>query len=667
MDSDIRYGSKIGGFVGTGERGAGGRGVVYAAHDPELDRRVALKVLRAAAATEEERMRMLREGQAMARGTHPNVITVYEVGVEGSLVFLAQELLDAGSLGQWLDKKPRSQADIIAKFVAAGQGLAAAHKAGRVHRDFKPDNVLLGKDGRVRGSDFGLARALGPGEDDLPAKTRANMARAQLELSRSPMSPLTRTGAVMGTPMFMAPVQHNGERADERSDQFAFSVALYRALYGEWPLAGKTAVALADAVIEGRMEKPPRGAKVPAWLRKIIVRGRATNPAERYPTMDAMLADLARPPSHKLRNASIAVIALGLVGGAVIGGYALRTHDDELGHTKLPLPNLDPMLLSIVHNVGWFSTAVERDQLAEATEKYDMAAALARDNAQPAAASIAWSSGALVLALQGDLDPARKRLKDADESKGTDPNALAYADLATAAILRMAGELEPAIAHATECEREFATTPELAALCAQLHGEAVSERGDRVLARQAFDKGLALPGISEVRALAIKLDLLVLDLDEGGKLDDIVARAAALQADADRLGGTTPAIRAAIVLARAHVAQAETQQALADLERVKPDTLQDFDAKTHASIALFEAQALLGDDDALAKLDQTRATAEDRGCIALAYAARLGYVEAELLTKPSDTATHDQKKLIADAKKHHFGRIAHLAETITQR
>jgi len=121
------------------------------------------------------------------------------------------------------------------------------------------------------------------------------------------------------------------------------------------------------------------------------------------------------------------------------------------------------------------------------------------------------------------------------------------------------------------------------------------------------------------------------------------------------------------VLARAHVAQAETQQALADLERVKPDTLQDFDAKTHASIALFEAQALLGDDDALAKLDQTRATAEDRGCIALAYAARLGYVEAELLTKPSDTATHDQKKLIADAKKHHFGRIAHLAETITQR
>ncbi|MEO8554618.1 MAG: serine/threonine-protein kinase, partial [Kofleriaceae bacterium] len=195
MASEIRYGTKIGGFTVTGELGSGGMGVVYAAHDPELDRRVALKVLRADAATDEERMRMLREGQAMARVTHPNVITVYEVGVEGALVFLAQELLDAGTLGQWLDK-PRSQAEIVEKFIAAGRGLAAAHAAGLVHRDFKPDNVLLGKDGRVRVSDFGLAAALGSGEEDLPAATRANMARAQLELSRSPMSPLTRTGAV---------------------------------------------------------------------------------------------------------------------------------------------------------------------------------------------------------------------------------------------------------------------------------------------------------------------------------------------------------------------------------------------------------------------------------------------------------------------------------------
>src|SRR5512143_593168 len=113
MDSDIRYGSKIGGFVVTGELGAGGMGVVYAAHDPELDRKVALKVLRAAAATDEERTRMLREGQAMARITHPNVITVYEVGVEGTLVFLAQELLDGGTLGEWLERRQRTQQELL--------------------------------------------------------------------------------------------------------------------------------------------------------------------------------------------------------------------------------------------------------------------------------------------------------------------------------------------------------------------------------------------------------------------------------------------------------------------------------------------------------------------------------------------------------------------------
>ena len=528
-ESDIRYGSKIGGFVVTGELGAGGMGVVYAAHDPELDRRVALKVLRAAAATDEERMRMLREGQAMARVTHPNVITVYEVGVEGSLVFLAQELLDAGTLGEWLDKKPRSQADIIDKFVAAGRGLAAAHKAGLVHRDFKPDNVLLGKDGRVRVSDFGLARALGPGEDDLPAKTRANMARAQLELSRSPMSPLTRTGAVLGTPMFMAPEQHNGERADERSDQFAFSVALYRALYGDWPYAGKTAVALADAVIDGRMEKPPRGAKVPAWLRKIVVRGLATNPdaslsvdgRDARRARAAADAQAAQRRDHRRRDH----VRRRRGRRRLPAAHARR----RARHTPLPLPNLDPKLLSIDHNVGWFSTAVERDQLAEAAEKYDMAAALARDNAQPAAASIGWSSGRSCSRCKASSIKRALISRMPRRARAPIRTRLAYADLANAAILRMAGDFEPAIARATECEHEFATTPELAALCAQLHGEAVAERGDRVLARQAFEKGLALAehqrGPLRSRSSSTSL---VLDLDEGGKLDDIVTRATAL-------------------------------------------------------------------------------------------------------------------------------------------
>jgi predicted negative regulator of RcsB-dependent stress response len=669
VDTDVRHGSKIGRFIVTGELGAGGMGVVYAAHDRELDRRVALKVLRAAAATDEERMRMLREGQAMARVTHPNVITVYEVGVEGSLVFLAQELLDAGTLGQWLERR-HTQAEIVDKFVAAGRGLAAAHAAGLVHRDFKPDNVLLGKDGRVRVSDFGLARALEAGDDATAAATRANMARAQLELSRSPMSPLTRTGAVLGTPMYMAPEQHNGERADERSDQFSFSVALYHALYGDWPFAGKTAVALADAVIEGRLQPPPRDAKVPAWLRKIVLRGLATRREDRYPSMDALLADLTRPPKRRLRTVLIAATVLVLVGGAVVGGYALRTHDEELA--RPPLGAFDPKTLTNERSVEWFTAAVERDQLDDAVEKYDLAGALARQNAQAQQASVAASAGALVLALRGHLEPARAHLKDAEAQKGQDPLALAYVDLATAAIAATAGDLEPALARSDECAREFTgKVPELAAMCFQLHGDVVNDRGDRVLARKAYEQGRALVehGESEPRLLAIKLALVELDLDDGGTLDTVIATATALQTTAETTLGPTSSVaaRAAILLARAHVAQAATQQALADLEHIKPDTIQAFDLQVQARIARGQVFALLGDpDEGFKQLDAARGDAEAQGCLGLVLAARLGRVEV-MSALASPGADQEQRALIGEARKHGFGRIAHLAETVAQR
>jgi hypothetical protein len=661
-EAEIRHGTKIGRFVVVGQLGRGGMGVVYQAHDRELDRQVALKVMRSAAATEEERMRMLREGQAVARTTHPNVITVYEVGVEGGLVFLAQELLDGGTLAEWLER-PHTQEEILDKFILAGRGLAAAHAAGLVHRDFKPHNVLLGKDGRVRVADFGLARAIAPDGDDLPATTRANMARAQLEVAASPMSPLTRTGAVMGTPMFMAPEQHEGQAADARSDQFAFSVALYHALYGDYPFAGKTAVALADAVIEGRLQRPPSDRHVPPRLRAILLRGLATRREERFPSMNAMLAELARPPRRPLRKLAIALAAAALVAGAVIGGYALRTRDEK----PAPLA-FDPKTLTTTQDVHWLSIAIERGQLDDAAEKYEMAAALAQTAGEQARASVAHSLGAFVLVLRGKLDAARKHLHDADAAKGSDPIAAAYFDMASAELSFASGALDDAIARSTRCAKAFAaTSPELTQACDEIHGDAAAQRGDLAGARIAYLDGLAVAKHSaDLRTLTLRLAVTALDLDDD-KYDDAVTAATTLQSEAAAVDAIGPEAQAWTLLARAHIAQASTQKALEDLDHVKLDKIEPFRVAIEQRVAHGEVLALLDQrDDGLKELDDARALADQRGFPGLALAARLARVEV-LTAVAAPEAAAEQDALVADAERLRYGRIAQLAKTAGQR
>lgn len=662
-ETQIRHGSQIGRFVVVGELGKGGMGVVYAAHDRELDRTVALKVMRSAAATPEERMRMLREGQAMARITHPNVITVYEVGVAGDLVFLAQELLDGGTLGEWLERR-HSQTEIVEKFVAAGRGLAAAHAAGLVHRDFKPHNVLLGKDGRVRVADFGLARALGPDDDDMPAATRANLARARLEDAVSPMSPLTRTGAVMGTPMFMAPEQHEGQIADERSDQFAFSVALYHALYGDYPFAGKTAIALADAVIEGRLQKPPPGARVPARLRKILLRGLSTKREQRYPSMDAMLADLARPASRPLRKLAIATGVGVIVAGALVGGYVLRTRDEVVAP---PPVAVDPATLGDERDAAWLSAAIERGQLDDAAEKYEMAAQLAQSAGAQPRASISHSAGALVLALRGKLPEARKHLAAAEAAKGTDATAAAYLDMATAAVSLAAGALDDASLRSARCAKAFVPiNAELAATCDELAGNAAADSGNPAAARAAYTDGLALAKPGDARALTLHLALAALDLD-AQKYDDVVTAATALQAEAASRDAVGPEGQAWTLLARAHLAQAATQKALEDLDHVKPEKIEPFRLSIEERITHGEVLALLDQpDDGLAELDAARADAEKHGFPGLVLAARLARLDLHTATGSAD-APAEQRKLVRDARAAGYDRIADLAENVGQR
>jgi len=201
----------LGRFALVRQIGQGGMGVVYTALDELLGRAVAIKMIRADRAGAVAVARILREAQALARLSHPNVVQLHDVRTADGQIFLAMEYVPGRTLRAWLEQRP-GRAEILARFAEAGRGLAAAHAAGLVHRDFKPDNVLVGDDGRVRVVDFGLVAA------DEPA--RATLVDAAPDPGAS--DTLTRAGAVVGTPAYMAPEQLRGEAADARSDQFAF-------------------------------------------------------------------------------------------------------------------------------------------------------------------------------------------------------------------------------------------------------------------------------------------------------------------------------------------------------------------------------------------------------------------------------------------------------------
>jgi predicted Ser/Thr protein kinase len=284
--------------------GEGGMGVVHAAFDPDLERRVALKVLRKAEG-DEARQRLLREARAMARLTHPNVVTVHEVGSAHGRDYVAMELVEGETLDDWLTAQPRSAREIVAAFVAAGRGLAAAHAAGLVHRDFKPRNVLRRRDGRICVTDFGLAR--GVEATGLEATVRVKATAP--ESTPSSLSGLTATGSVLGTPAYMAPEQWSGGTVGPAADQFAFCVALWEALSGERPFLGATMEALKEAI--GRGPAALDASELPRRLRRAIRRGLDPDPSKRWPSMDALLSAIVRGERRP-------TLALAIVGGAIV-------------------------------------------------------------------------------------------------------------------------------------------------------------------------------------------------------------------------------------------------------------------------------------------------------------------------------------------------------------
>lgn len=307
--------------------GSGGMGVVYEAFDPQLQRKVAVKVLHPDVAVDERaKKRMLREARSLAALSHPNVIGVHDVGEADDQVFVAMELVEGPTLRAFVDEQAGRWQPVLERYVQAGRGLAAAHAAGLVHRDFKPDNALVGADGRVRVLDFGLARRaqeltderelgeLLPDDIDTPIPSDDGATAQSAPAQALVDSQLTDFGAIVGTPRYMAPEQFDAGIVDAASDQFSFCVALYEALYQSRPYRASTVPKLAARVVAGKFEPAPRGGPVPDFVADAIERGLRPKKEDRWPRMDALLDALEqaieRPGSSSLAGVEVPPVAL---------------------------------------------------------------------------------------------------------------------------------------------------------------------------------------------------------------------------------------------------------------------------------------------------------------------------------------------------------------------
>ena len=345
---NVPRGTAIGRYLVVGRLGQGGMGVVYAAYDAELDRKVALKLLRPrAAGGSSGHARLLREAQAMARVSHPNVIAIHDVGSFGNQVFMAMDLVDGSTLSHWVKEPSRTWQEIARAMLDAGKGLAAAHAVGLVHRDFKPQNVLVGRDGRVFVTDFGLARM----SDEAADGETAHVATEERELERHSRlsSNLTGAGVVLGTPKYMAPEQHLARAVDARADQFSFCASFYASRWKSHPFDPGELARRADKLRSQSgnattplkpsssrsgganvlIFEPPSQPRVPARLRRAIMRGLALSPENRFPGMDQLLAEVSaalHPPSMQVAMAAAALAVVVVAGGSA---WAYRDRSDR--------------------------------------------------------------------------------------------------------------------------------------------------------------------------------------------------------------------------------------------------------------------------------------------------------------------------------------------------
>jgi serine/threonine-protein kinase len=321
--------------------GQGGMGVVVSAYDTRLERRVAIKLLHPERTSESSsgdgQARMVREAQAMARLNHPHVVAVYDAGtLEDGSLFIAMEYVEGETLRRWCTRQKRSWREVLQAYLAAGRGLAAAHAAGLIHRDFKPDNVLVGQDGRVRVTDFGLART--SPEPSSPAQSQATLSSETWD------SALTEPGTLMGTPKYMAPELMRGEPAGVRTDLYAFCVSLYEALHGQLPFGGQSMAEYSRARNEGRISPPPAHPQVPAWVARTVAQGLQVDPLRRPASLEALLTTLGNDPEVKRqawrRRAAVTSVGLVLAVLAIWGWARQQTQAPACGQVARRLDGI---------------------------------------------------------------------------------------------------------------------------------------------------------------------------------------------------------------------------------------------------------------------------------------------------------------------------------------
>lgn len=304
---ELSAGASVGSYTVLRSIGSGGMGTVFAAYDDKLDRKVALKVLHTPR-KESSRLRVLREAQALAKLNHPNVVAVYATGERDEQLFIAMEFVDGLDLSAWRRRKRPDHTSVLEAYRQAGRGLAAAHAAELVHRDFKPGNAMIDAEGRVKVLDFGLARRAS-GE-------QSSEKREYVSASVLSSDDITRTGSTVGTPAYMSPEQMMGLPTDARTDQFSFCVSLWEALFGVRPFQGATAQELLQNTAAGKVP-PPANPGDAAWTVPILERGLSNDPDARWPDMEALLAALEPERPQSRTGAWWAISAVVAVGVAV--------------------------------------------------------------------------------------------------------------------------------------------------------------------------------------------------------------------------------------------------------------------------------------------------------------------------------------------------------------